>query len=59
MFTTVDEVKQAIRETCESIVTAPVQSVGYVEPGHGAKGKQRWLLTDANVAEINVQSLQR
>jgi hypothetical protein len=26
--------------------------VGYIEPGHGMKGKKQWLLTDADVEEM-------
>ena len=48
-FITVDEIRQAIEETCESIIEVPLRNMG---PGHGAKGKQRWLITDADVAEM-------
>ena len=33
-------------------MSLPVDSLGYVEPGHGAKGKQRWLITDADVTDM-------
>lgn len=52
IFNSVDEVKKAIKETCESIVSLSLESVGYVEPGHGPRGKQRWLISDADVAEM-------
>ena len=51
-FKTVDEIKEAIEECCESNVSLPIDSLGYVEPGHGAKGKQRWLITDADVTDM-------
>lgn len=49
IFVSVEELKTAIGEGCES---AQVNTIGYVEPGHGAKGKQRWLISDADVAEM-------
>ena len=51
-FTTVHEVRQAIDEKCQSDVEVPVQNIGYVEPGHGPKGKQRWLITEGDLAEM-------
>lgn len=51
-FKKLDELKGTIEEYCEDNVSVPIDSLGYVEPGHGAKGKQRWLITDADVADM-------
>ena len=51
-FQKVDEIKETIKEYCDEYVSVPIDSLGYVEPGHGAKGKQRWLITDADVADM-------
>ena len=34
-FITVDEIRKAIEETCESMIEVPLRNMGYVEPGHG------------------------
>ena len=51
-FKKVDEIKGIIEEHCDDNVSVPIDSLGYVEPGHGAKGKQRWLITDADIADM-------
>ena len=49
MFTS--ELKQAVENTCD--IDVALENMGYIEPGHGAKGKQRWLMRDADVSKMN------
>ena len=34
------------------MVEAPFNTIGYIEPGHGAKGKQCWLSTDQDLIDM-------
>ena len=43
VYTTVDELKHQILSEFSGKVGDPIQQVGYIEPGHGLRGKQRWL----------------
>ena len=52
IFKSVEEIKDAIEDSCDSSASLPVDSVGYIEPGYGAKGKQRWLIPEADIAEM-------
>ena len=47
-FTTL---QQLLGEIKVSLNVTPNQ-VGYIEPGHGLKGKQRWLTSDADLTEM-------
>ena len=40
-FDSIEELKQAVDEACQEKIS--LESFGYIEPGHGARGKQRWL----------------
>ena len=53
---TLAELKEFITTSLpESLEDPPLDDVGYVEPGHGAKGKRCWLHTDADVMEMYKQ----
>ena len=39
-FDTIEELKQAVNEACQGKVS--LENFGYIEPGRGVKGKQRW-----------------
>ena len=39
VFKSVDELK----ENLVSVIPSAISQVGYIEPGHDVKGKQRWL----------------
>lgn len=47
-FDTLDSVKTALKQVYERVG----DSIGYIEPGHGLKGKQKWLLDDDDVSEM-------
>ena len=49
-FQSVDELKDKLRETLPDSASGDV--VGYIEPGHGAKGKQRWVEHSDDLADI-------
>ena len=33
-------------------IANPISQIGYIEPCHGVRGKQRWLSSDADLEEI-------
>lgn len=45
-FSSFDELTEQLQKCLDKI--SPSQ-IGYIEPGHGLKGKQRWLYTDEDV----------
>ena len=49
---TIEELKVVIGEPCQENVC--LDSFGYIEPGHGAKGKQRWLTCDEGLNNLYV-----
>ena len=49
-FDTIDELKAAVGEVCQGQVS--LESFGYIEPGHGAKGKQRWLACNEDLEDL-------
>jgi hypothetical protein len=44
--------KKQIEEDCKEQVECPIKQIGYIEPGHGLRGKQRWLSSDDDLAEM-------
>ena len=49
-YSSIDGLKEAICEACKDDVT--LEAFGYIEPGHGAKGKERWLVTPENLRDM-------
>ena len=45
----VSELKQQILLEFGSMVADPIVSIGYIEPGHGLRGKQNWLTSASDV----------
>lgn len=41
-FESVDEIKENLVSTIQGLPSV-IDQLGYIEPGHGAKGRQRWL----------------
>ena len=41
-FKSIDEIKETLVSTVQGLPSV-IDQLGYIEPGHGAKGKQRWL----------------
>ena len=48
-FGSLESIKTALKE-----VDHIVGNIGYIEPGHRLKGKQKWLLDDSDVSEMYV-----
>ena len=49
-FDTIEELKQAVNEACQGKVS--LENFGYIEPGRGVKGKQRWLACSEDLEEL-------
>ena len=49
-FHSVNNLKKAVVDECKERVST--DSFGYIEPGHGAKGKQRWLASDEDLSDM-------
>ena len=47
-FQRVDELRDRLLDTLPCGVT----QLGYIEPGHGLKGKQQWINGDDDLAEM-------
>ena len=39
-------------EKFDGQVNNPINQIGYIEPGHGLRGKQRWLTSDNDIDEM-------
>ena len=51
-FVSVAELKSHILETFQDQLPAKLSTLGYIEPGHGLRGKQRWLVKDSDLEEM-------
>ena len=49
-FHSIEELKQAINESYREKVS--LENFGYIEPGRGAKGKQRWLASAEDLEDM-------
>lgn len=47
-FSSVSSLKEHLTEVLKEVIL----DVGYIEPGHGLKGRQVWLVEDADVIEM-------
>ena len=50
-FTGIEELKEALNRSFSEKIT----NVGYIQPGHGSKGRQMWLNTDQDVSDMYVE----
>ena len=50
VFNSVCEIKKEVCDACDCEISS--ESFGYVEPGHGYKGRQHWLTTDEDVEDM-------
>ena len=41
-----------VRATLNSITGNEVERFGYIEPGHGVKGRQQWITSDGDIEEM-------
>ena len=51
MFKSIDEVKENLASFVQG-VPSTIDQVGYIEPGHGVKGKQRWLSVSEDLEDM-------
>ena len=51
-FTGIEHMKEVIVATFPNDFVSSTCQMGYIQPGHGAKGRQLWLSTDADVLEM-------
>ena len=47
-FTSIDNLKKTLSEA----FGFQVGSIGFVEPGHGLKGRQHWLVRDKDLQDM-------
>ena len=50
-FSSLNNLKEQVMSKCDGKVSFD-EGFGYIEPGRGVKGKQRWLLSDEDVADM-------
>ena len=48
-FDSLTELKEAINHVCKDVST---EKLGYIEPGHGSKGKQQWLTSNEDLMDM-------
>ena len=51
-FACVDDLKQQLLTELRERISDPLEQVGYIEPGHGLRGKQRWLSSDDDLDQM-------
>ena len=51
-FKRLDDIKQQVLEDLKDKVSEPLSQIGYIEPGHGLRGKQRWLASDDDLDKM-------
>ena len=52
IYSSVDDLKEQLLKEFRDKVSDPVQSIGYIEPGHGLRGKQRWLYSESDLTTM-------
>ena len=50
-FSSLTSLKEQVMSKCDGKVSFD-EGFGYIEPGRGVKGKQRWLLSDEDVSDM-------
>lgn len=50
-FQSIDSFKKAILDVCKEKVSS-LDNFGFIEPGHGTKGKQRWLTSQEDLNDM-------
>jgi hypothetical protein len=51
-FQTIKDFEMAVVDVCSEKLS--LENFGYIEPGHGAKGKQRWLISNEDLNDMYV-----
>jgi len=51
-FMSVDDLKSRVLEAFKDKLPTKLETLGYIEPGHGLRGKQRWLIKDDDLEEM-------
>ena len=47
-YSTIHQLKQSLG----SVISNKIQEIGYIEPGHGTKGKKHWIVGDEDLTEL-------
>ena len=48
-FESLEGLKRQVSDSLKEAVEDPICIIGYIEAGHGTRGKQRWLTTDEDL----------
>jgi hypothetical protein len=51
-YLSIADLKHQVLFELKGKVGNPIQTIGYIEPGHGLRGKQRWLYTDDDLSTM-------
>lgn len=51
-FHDLDNLKKRVSEEFEEQINGSIKQIGYIEPGHGLRGKQRWLTSSVELEEM-------
>ena len=51
-FFDVDDLKKQVAKECKGKVEEPIRQIGYIEPGHGLRGKLRWLSSNDDLCDM-------
>lgn len=50
VYTSVEDLKKDVLSACNSNLS--LENFGYIEPGHGSRGKQRWLASTDDLKDM-------
>ena len=51
-FEALEDLKKQVLEEFNQQVQDPIKQIGYIEPGHGLRGKVRWLSSNVDLQEM-------
>ena len=51
-FESVDDLKRQMLAEYREKIGEPIEQLGYIEPGHGLRGKQRWLSSNNDLNQM-------
>ena len=51
-FGSLEELKRQVSQSLNDVVENPINAIGYIELGHGMRGKQRWLTTNEDLTDM-------
>ena len=51
-FADPEAIKAKLHEAHPEMIASSTKDVGYIQPGHGCRGRQRWIITEEDVQEM-------